>query len=123
MAKWRINITPQRGKPAKFEFAQRDPDVRVGDQVFWRNDDKKEHFPVPDGEKYALVSNQIAPKSSSSAFAPSRAGTINYHCKLHDGEKGSIKVTGGPKKASFAKKTAFAKKRPFGQGTADKKGE
>ena len=96
---WRINIKPQPDGPATFEFEQ-EPDVRVGDHIIWRNDDTVPHFPTPVDPKESFMSNKIAAQSSSSAFAPSKAGTIEYKCELHEGEGGVIKVGSAPGEGS-----------------------
>ena len=45
---WRINITPnpQPPGPAIFKFDQ-PPQIQVGDQIIWSNDDTVAHFPDP----------------------------------------------------------------------------
>jgi hypothetical protein len=96
---WRIRIiplpNPQPDKRAQFVWAQQ-PQIQVGDQIFWSNEDSEPHFPVPDGDPqpYDFMANQVAPNSTSSAFAPTKAGPpVTYHCKLHPGETGSFDVT------------------------------
>ncbi len=98
---WRINITPHDGGPATFEFEQT-PDIRPGDSIVWRNDDAKAHFPTPDDGSFEFMGSQIAPGSSSTAFAPSKAREIKYHCSLpgHEDETGTITVTAPPKDLS-----------------------
>jgi plastocyanin len=90
---WRINITPNPKPPgpAIFTFDQ-PPQVQVGDQIIWSNNDSVPHFPTPDGSGYQFMPNQIAPHSTSPAFAPSTKTTIHYHCSLHAGETGTIVV-------------------------------
>jgi plastocyanin len=92
---WRINIkpNPKPGGPAVFEFDQ-PPQIQVGDQIIWSNQDSVAHFPTPDPPPppTALMSNQIAPHSTSSAFAPGNVGTVNYFCSLHPTEKASFTV-------------------------------
>jgi len=94
---WRINITrsPKRRGPAIFEFEQ-EPDIRIGDQIIWSNDDTVPHFPTPVDQPFVFMANQIAAKSTSSAFAPNAAGTIKYVCSLHNGESGTIEVGDAP---------------------------
>lgn len=89
---WRINIkpNPNPGGPAIFEFDQ-PPQIQVGDQIIWSNDDSVAHYPHPNAD-YVFMSYQIAPNSTSAAFAPSGPGTISYHCCLHPGETGTIVV-------------------------------
>ena len=90
---WKINIekNPKKGGPAVFEFEET-PQVNVGDLVFWSNNDTVAHFPCEVGNPTIFMANQIAAKSSSPNFAPSKAGTINYICSLHKGETGVIEV-------------------------------
>jgi plastocyanin len=90
---WRINITPnpQPDGPAIFQFDQ-PPQIQVGDQIIWSNNDSAPHFPTPDDSSYTFMPNQIAPHSTSPAFAPGKTGPIPYHCSLHPQETGTIKV-------------------------------
>jgi len=90
---WRINImpNPQPPGPAIFAFDQ-PPQIQVGDQIIWSNNDTVAHFPTPVGQQYAFMPNQIAPNSTSPGFAPSTSGTINYICSLHPGETGTITI-------------------------------
>jgi plastocyanin len=94
---WRINIKPNPtpGGPAIFEFDQ-PPQIQVGDQIVWSNDDTLAHFPTPVDQTYAFMANQIAANSTSPAFAPSQQGTIRYHCSLHPSETGTIVVGPAP---------------------------
>jgi plastocyanin len=91
---WRINIrqNPKPPGPAIFEFDQ-PPQIQVGDQIIWSNDDTVAHFPTPVNQTYVFMTNQIAAKSTSPGFAPSTPGTINYVCSLHPGESGTIVVS------------------------------
>lgn len=94
---WRINIkrNPKQPGPAIFEFDQ-PPDIQIGDQIIWSNDDTVPHFPTPVDQKFVFMANQIAGKSTSSAFAPNANGTIEYVCSLHNGESGTIVVGSKP---------------------------
>lgn len=91
---WRINITPNPqpdpDKPAVFKFDQ-PPQIQVGDQIIWSNNDSVAHYPHPNAD-FMFMPNQIAPNSPSPAFAPSQSGTTTYHCCLHPGETGTIEV-------------------------------
>ena len=95
---WRINIkrNPKQPGPAIFEFDQQPPQVEIGDQIIWSNTDSVPHFPTPVDQTFVFMQNQIAGKSTSSAFAPAATGTINYVCSLHKGESGSIVVGAAP---------------------------
>jgi plastocyanin len=89
---WRINIKPGPAPgQASFEFEEL-PQVQVGDQIFWSNDDTAPHWPALDGNPTFFMSNQIAGTSTSSSFTPSREETITYICSLHPGETGTIEV-------------------------------
>jgi hypothetical protein len=94
---WRINIkrNPKQPGPAIFEFDLQPTDIQIGDQIIWSNDDTVPHFPTPIDQKFVFMANQIASKSTSSAFAPNANGTITYVCSLHKGEFGTI-VVGTP---------------------------
>lgn len=89
---WTVTIkrNPQPPGPAIVDPSQ--VQAQIGDQVFWRNDDTVPHFPTPVGRTYAFMSHQIAPRSTSSAFAPGAKGTITYCCALHPNETGTIVV-------------------------------
>ncbi len=91
---WRINIrqNPNPPGPAIFEFDQ-SPQIQVGDQIIWSNDDTVAHFPTPVNQTYVFMTNQIAAKSTSPGFAPGTPGTISYICSLHPGETGTIVVS------------------------------
>lgn len=93
---WRINIrpNPQPSSPAIYQPQQ--VQAEVGDQIIWSNDDNVPHFPTPAGRGYQFMPNQIAAHSTSPAFAPGTAGTINYFCSLHPSETGTIVVTSSP---------------------------
>ena len=89
---WTITIPKSSG------LASFDPptqNMQVGDQIFWRNDDTKAHYPHPNAD-FVFMANQIAPNSTSPGFAPGTPGTITYHCCLHPGETGTIEVQAPP---------------------------
>ena len=94
---WRINITknPTPGGPAVFEFAQ-PPQIYLGDQIFWSNDDTVPHLPCTAGNPTIFMANQIAAKSTSPGFAPGTPGTVTYICSLHPGETGTFEVLATP---------------------------
>ena len=95
---WRINIetNPKPPGPAVFEFDQNPPQIQVGDQIIWSNNDTVAHFPTPVGQSYAFMPNQIAPQSTSPAFAPGTPGTIAYKCALHPDEAARFVVGAAP---------------------------
>jgi plastocyanin len=91
---WRINIKPNPTPPPPviFQFDQ-PPQIQVGDQIIWSNEDRVAHFPAPDNPaSAAFMTNQIASYSTSSAFAPGTVGTVDYHCSIHPGETGTFVV-------------------------------
>ena len=94
---WRINIrqNPKPPGPAIFEFDQ-PPQIQVGDQIIWSNNDTLAHFPKPVGQSYEFMPSQIAPQSTSPSFAPGTQGTIDYYCALHPDEKASFAVGAAP---------------------------
>jgi plastocyanin len=90
---WTININshPVRFEPNPLQS------VGTGDQVVWANNDNLAHWPGllnDDGttDKTFFMHNQIAANSTSPAFSPGVAATLNYVCSLHPDEKGSIQV-------------------------------
>lgn len=90
---WTISIKRNSQPPGCTIFEPSQVQAEVGDQVFWRNDDSVPHFPTPVGQSYVFMPNQIAPNSTSPAFAPSQSGvTISYVCSLHPNETGGTLV-------------------------------
>jgi plastocyanin len=95
---WIININRNPGIAPRVKF---DPNplqnVGTGDQIVWANNDSAAHWPGlvnDDGtiDKTFFMPNQIAPNSTSQAFSPGVAATLNYVCSIHPDEKGSITV-------------------------------
>jgi len=73
------------------------PEVATGDQIIWSNKDSIPHYPGLVNEDGTIdtaffMPNQIAKDSTSPAFSPGVAATLNYACSLHPGETGSIQV-------------------------------
>ncbi|HEV3315650.1 MAG TPA: hypothetical protein VG488_01725 [Candidatus Angelobacter sp.] len=98
---WPININPNPTAPPRIKF---DPNpltnVRIGDEIFWINNDTEAHWPGRlnnDGsiDKTFFMANPIAPGTSSDPFSPGVAGELKYACSLsgHEKETGSIQVT------------------------------
>ena len=73
-------------------------EVKVGDQIFWSNNDSKPHWPGlrktdESIDETFFMPNQIAPDSSSSTFSPGPPATdpvyriteyaLDYVCSLH----------------------------------------
>ena len=91
---WRINIRKNPAPPPRVVFAfEETPQVQVGDLVLWSNDDTEAHWPAVTGNPTYFMDFQIAPKATSSSFAPAAAGTIAYVCSLHPDETGTIVVS------------------------------
>jgi plastocyanin len=101
---WRIDIrqNPNPPGPAVFEFVQNPPQIQVGDQIVWSNNDSVPHFPTPVGQSYQFMANQIAPQSTSPGFAPGSPGTIDYCCSLHPDERASLVVVPAPQQREDA---------------------
>jgi plastocyanin len=97
---WTINVNPNEPQPPLAKF---DPNpltqVAPGDQVFWANNDSCPHWPGLLNEDGSIIPtyfmpNQIAPNSTSDAFAAGADATLQYACSLHPDEKGTIRVQG-----------------------------
>jgi hypothetical protein len=72
---WQINIKKQAGggyafDPVKLGDPRSGNVVKVGDQIFWTNDDSVPHQPGPPGYATAFVPGPIAPGMTSPAFVP-----------------------------------------------------
>lgn len=63
--------------------------VTVGGTVTWTNDDSTSHTSSADDGSWN--SGNIAPKAQFSRTFPT-AGTFTYHCAIHPGMVGSVKV-------------------------------
>jgi len=94
---WLININPNVTKPPRVNFSPNPlPKVEPGDNIVWANNDSEPHWPCVAGNRDFFMPNQIAPKSTSSAFSPTAAGNLDYVCYLHPDEKGTIQVIASP---------------------------
>ncbi len=94
---WLININSNVTKPPKVNFNPNPlPKVQPGDNIVWANNDSEPHWPGVAGNPAFFMPNQIASKSTSSAFSPTAAGNIDYFCSLHPDEKGTIQVIAPP---------------------------
>jgi len=100
----RVSVDPSPLNRVSFDPSPLD--VKVGDQIFWTNNDSEPHWPGlqrQDGsiDETFFMPNQIAEASdmgpsSSSTFAPGE-GTFVYVCSIHRdppcSEPGTIEVT------------------------------
>jgi plastocyanin len=92
---WLIEINAESTQPPRASFKPNPlPNVQMGDNIVWANNDSQPHWPGVAGNPSFFMPNQIAPKSSSSAFAPAATGNVDYVCSLHPNEKGTIQVIG-----------------------------
>ena len=70
-------------------FAPDDLNLKVGSTVKWTNDGKKPHTVTSDKNDWG--SNELAPGQTFTATF-TKAGTFEYHCKLHPDMKAKITV-------------------------------
>lgn len=87
---WRATV--QLEDPAKpTGFSPNKQQAQAGDALFWFNEDAEtSHQPVPDTGVWNIP--EIAPGNSSEQLSLTSAGTLSYHCALHEGETASIVV-------------------------------
>ena len=72
------------------------------DMVFWYNDDKETHFPVPRCENLKVAAGAATPPYQPIP-QPKLAQTITYVCALHPRESGTLTIDndpGGPPQAA-----------------------
>jgi plastocyanin len=100
----RVSFDPS---PPKVSFDPSPLDVKVGDQIFWTNNDSHPHWPGllnQDGsiDETFFMPNQIAGASdmgpsSSPTFSPGVAETLVYVCSVHReppcSVEGTVEVT------------------------------
>ena len=65
--------------------------VKVGQQIFWRNADTISHTATQNGGGFDT--GGIGPGGTSGPFTVSTAGSINYHCSFHPSMVGTLTVT------------------------------
>ena len=70
-------------------FEPADLEIKVGTTVKWTNDGKKPHTVTADKQDWG--SNELAPGQTFTATF-TKAGTFEYHCKLHADMKAKITV-------------------------------
>ena len=71
------------------EFIPGNVTVKVGQKVEWTNNDGVPHTVT--AQDAGVDSGTVNPGSKFS-FTPKKAGTINYICTIHNGQKGTLKV-------------------------------
>lgn len=85
------NVT--RGTDNTVTFAA--ASIDVGGYVWWRNlDSQAEHQPAPDeATQKQWFNSPVESGARSTPIQFDTAGTVNYHCALHPGEKGVITIS------------------------------
>lgn len=72
------------------EFAPMRVTVRVGQRVRWTNADAVAHtVAANDGAEF---SSRALRSGDTFAFVPTRPGTVNYFCTIHQGQVGTLVV-------------------------------
>jgi plastocyanin len=68
--------------------------IKVGDSVRWTNDSKKTHTATSDniGDTADTFNTARVAQKQSAVINFNKAGTYPYHCKIHPGMTGTIKV-------------------------------
>lgn len=91
------NATPDQ----MAEFSPSNQPVKVGDVIFWRNNDERaEHQPMPVGGAADDWVDRIARALNGQPATSNRFGfqkvptpnEVQYVCALHSGEKGKLTV-------------------------------
>lgn len=110
MPDWSVKIEDNPGKPPKPPKpplpAVYTPDIDgtptgapltvvQGDLVSWNNTTDQDHWPAPDDPDIgSFMAGPVKAHSASTAYniIADAPATISYHCLLHQGEHGQIKV-------------------------------
>jgi hypothetical protein len=110
MPDWSVKIEDKPGKPPKPGQPAPPPvytpdidgtpsgtplTVVQGDIVSWNNSTDQAHWPTPDDPTIgSFMTTPVQPYTSSTAYnvIAEAPATISYHCSLHPGETGKIKV-------------------------------
>jgi plastocyanin len=72
-------------------FNPSDITVKVGQKLVWKNDDPVAHDVV--AEKGGTFRSEVLANGDTFSFTPTKPGTIDYVCTIHNGQKGRITVT------------------------------
>ena len=72
-----------------FEFNPPTAQVKVGQEVSWRNEDSAKHDAF--SEEHNLDTADLA-QGETAEFPPEKAGTIDYICSIHPRMKGTLEV-------------------------------
>ncbi len=72
-------------------FSPSPAQVKVGQEIRWRNADSTAHTATEDGN--AWDTGSIAPGATSGAITLNAAGQVFYHCTLHPTMVGSLVVS------------------------------
>jgi len=67
--------------------------VKKGESVVWKNEDSMAHTATADGDDPSFDTGKIAAKTSSKPITFNDAGDVPYHCEIHPGMKGTVKVS------------------------------
>jgi plastocyanin len=74
-----------------FEFAPQPLNAKPGAEVTVKNDDGTTHTLTADDKSFDT--GEVNGGKSAKITLPGKAGTVAYHCEIHDFMKGSIEVT------------------------------
>jgi len=72
------------------QFHPDDVQVKVGEQVTWRNDESIPHNVI--AQSGADFKSETFGKDQTFTWTPDTAGTVKYECTLHPGMTGTIDV-------------------------------
>jgi plastocyanin len=75
-----------------FAFSPKSVKIAQGDTLQWHNADTSTHTATQDAPLGAFNTGTIAPGATSAGKVLNAAGTYPYHCTIHAGMVGSIKV-------------------------------
>ena len=74
-----------------FKFSPDPLKAPAGATITIKNDDTTTHTVTADDKSFD--SGEVANGTSGKITLPAKAGTVKYHCQIHDFMKGSIEVT------------------------------
>lgn len=73
-----------------YTFVPSELTINSGDSVTWTNRDRYAHTPIADD--VVFVSRPLNTEGENFTFTFEKAGTHNYHCRIHPTETGVIMV-------------------------------